>query len=319
MVAAVCLFEVWGITGLMQCSHAGGMQAGSPSPLPPPTHPLANLHDAIQRVEGQPCKGAHLIPLVVLVVDDVKPAERGEWGQDSMWDASAIDRIAAAAAALLGFTCPFQDAWQPRNAKTTPAASHTCSRRPCAGCGAASRQRTQQTSCRAQNTAGNGPGRHRPPCTQRQSADAERQPLGTIGRLPTDSALCICPATKPPPPFAVPGIGQCPALLHAVLCDGGQHRIQRHAPEGHLQARTRHAELSATLRTIREQRSKRACRHTFICSQMSRRVGISPSLNSLSPANQVEGDAKLDRNKMDTTRHLHDGVLPCAPDAPKAK
>lgn len=36
------------------------------------------LHDAVQRVEGQPRKRAHLVALVVLVVDHVQPAVDGK-------------------------------------------------------------------------------------------------------------------------------------------------------------------------------------------------------------------------------------------------
>lgn len=37
-------------------------------------HEPTHLHDPVQRVEGQARKGAHLVALVVLVVDDVQPA-----------------------------------------------------------------------------------------------------------------------------------------------------------------------------------------------------------------------------------------------------
>jgi hypothetical protein len=38
--------------------------------------PGAHLHDAVQRVEGKACEGAHLVALVVFVVDEVQPPAR---------------------------------------------------------------------------------------------------------------------------------------------------------------------------------------------------------------------------------------------------
>jgi hypothetical protein len=35
--------------------------------------PRPHLQDAVQRVESEACKGAHLVALVVLVVDNVQP------------------------------------------------------------------------------------------------------------------------------------------------------------------------------------------------------------------------------------------------------
>ena len=66
----------WCMPAMPPCHSSKHPHARQPAAAGP--SPGAHLHDAVQGVEGQARKGAHLVALVVLVVDDVQPAAQGE-------------------------------------------------------------------------------------------------------------------------------------------------------------------------------------------------------------------------------------------------
>lgn len=188
--------------------------------------------------------------------------------------------------------------------------------RPCS-LGDSARRRRQADAARQRATRGQGSGERAAPQVARTGPGASGPSAASPVEVPTYCSAQHCNAQQgeahPTHSLHPPGVCQRPALLHAVLGQGGQHRVQRHAAEGDLRAGVgwvcgwvgsawvggwgwghvascrKYGQIGHPNEPARPSAHARhvnapAPAPTLICSQMSSPAGMSPGLNSCEPA-----------------------------------